>query len=194
MSEHASAELVERWRQGDEEAAAQLFRRFAHRLIGLAASRLSKPLGRRVDPEDVVQSAYRSFFSAARKGEFTLNRSGDLWKLLVSITLHKLQKQAERHAAGKRALAQERQLDGPSENAFMELVTSREPSPLEAATLVEDVQNLLRQLEPHQRPILELRLQGFDHGEISDKTELSERTVRRTLGHVKKLLEKAASL
>src|SRR5437879_3375640 len=105
--EAPSAELMARWRQGDQEAAEELFRRYAERLLALARSRLSARLARHVDPEDVVQSAFRSFFTGARADRFALRRSGDLWRLLVAITLHKLQHQVERHTAGKRTAVRE---------------------------------------------------------------------------------------
>ena len=41
-------------------------------------------------PEDVVQSVFAASSSGARAGRFTLSRSGDLWRLLASITKHKL--------------------------------------------------------------------------------------------------------
>src|SRR5437764_13076621 len=100
-----SADLMTRWRAGDEGAAATLFHRYAERLLALARGRLSGRLARHVDAEDVLQSAYRSFFSGARDGRFVLHRSGDLWRLLVAITLHKLQRQVERHTTAKRALS-----------------------------------------------------------------------------------------
>ncbi|MSQ97502.1 MAG: sigma-70 family RNA polymerase sigma factor [Gemmataceae bacterium] len=191
MTEDPSAKLLARVRDGDERAAEQLFRRYAERLIAVAAARLSEKLARRVDPEDVVQSAYRSFFVRARRGGYVLRRSGDLWRLLVGITLHKLHHQAERHTAGKRAMNKEQGMVASDESAdgLMELIQAREPTPLEAATLADEVENVLRQLEPHQRPILELRLQGHNQAEIAKELQCSERTVRRILDKVNRLLE-----
>src|SRR5438552_1040222 len=96
--------LVERLRAGDQRAPEELFNRYLERLLSLARSRLSAKLSRRIDPEDVVQSAYRSFFVRACAGEYRLERSGDLWRLLVTIVLNKLRGQVEHHTAGKRAL------------------------------------------------------------------------------------------
>src|SRR5205814_774469 len=83
MSDTPSAELVARCRRQDEAAAEELFRRYAGRLTALARARLSRALAARVGPEDVVQSAYRSFFLLARGGDVLLRESGDLWRLLV---------------------------------------------------------------------------------------------------------------
>lgn len=190
MTKDPSGKLLARVRQGDEQAAAELFRRYTERLVAVAAVRLSKKLARRVDPEDVVQSAYRSFFVKARNGRFVLRRSGDLWRLLVGITLHKVHHQAERHAAGKRAIGKEQRACAMDESSdeLTDIAIAREPTPAEAAMLTDEVENILRQLEPHQRPILELRLQGYNQAEIAQELQCSERTVRRILDKVKRLL------
>ena len=57
--------LLERFRSGDELAAEALFSRYFERLTSLARTRLSSSLKRRTDPEDIVQSVYRSFFIGA---------------------------------------------------------------------------------------------------------------------------------
>ena len=51
-----------RLRSGEDEAAREVFVRFAARLAGLARRHLDVRLAVKVDPEDVVQSAYKSFF------------------------------------------------------------------------------------------------------------------------------------
>lgn len=195
MSDHASAELLARVQAGDELAAEELFRRFAERLIAVAGARLSARMARRVDAEDIVQSACRSFFCKARDGRYAVQRSGDLWRLLVGITMHKLHHQVERHSAGKRAVKQEKHAGAAVESgdSLLHLAQAREPTPLEAAALIDEVQKLLDQMEPHHRPILELRLQGHNQAEIAEQLQCSERTVRRVLESVKGLLEGKSS-
>src|SRR5438445_12984995 len=99
-----SADLLSRLATGDERAAEEVFERYVQRLTHLARSRLAAKLASRVDPEDIVMSAYRSFFVAARDGKYQLQRSGDLWRLLVEVTLHKLYHAAERHLAHRRSV------------------------------------------------------------------------------------------
>jgi RNA polymerase sigma-70 factor (ECF subfamily) len=188
--EDASNDLVARWQAGDQQAAEQLFRRYAGRLIGLARSRLSAALARRVDAEDVVQSAYRSFFAGAQNGLYDPERGGTLWALLVAITLHKLQDQLERHTAKKRDIKSERGF-GTEDSLFAikAQALAREPSPVEAVTLVDQVEQVMRRLDPLQRQILELRLQGHSLEEIATETQRCERTVRRILERVKQQIE-----
>ena len=55
-----------RLRAGDNAAAAEVFRRFANRLIGLARTHLDARVRQKVDPEDVMQSALKSFESTMK--------------------------------------------------------------------------------------------------------------------------------
>lgn len=190
MSDDSTVRLVARWQAGDQEAASELFYRYADQLISLARGRMSAQLGRRVDAEDVVQSVYRSFFQTARAGRFQIERGGDLWRLLVVLTIRKLHGQIRRNRAGKRALDRECSLgnDGTLDGISPEFLTHA-PAPLEALSLAEEMQHVMAQLEPLQRKMLELRLQGHNLEEIAAVTERSERTVTRALREVKDLLE-----
>ena len=103
MSDTPSADLLARHRANDPAAAEALFRRYAERLTQLARGRLSRKLSARVDAEDVVLSAWRSFFRLADAGDVALRQSGDLWRLLVRITLRKVYRSARRHRADCRS-------------------------------------------------------------------------------------------
>jgi RNA polymerase sigma-70 factor (ECF subfamily) len=188
VNHHAddSINLMARWQQGDQQAADALFVRYATRLIGLARSRLSSRLAQRVDPEDVVQSVYQSFFVGARSGKFDVHGPGDLWRLLVAMTVNKLQRQVERHTADKRSIEAERSFGGEDSLCGLQpQLFAREPTPEDAAALTDEVEQLMRKLEPLERRMLELRLQGCNLEEIAAATELSERTVCRVLDRVK---------
>src|SRR4051812_50134846 len=87
MADIPSAELLARYHDDHDEAAAEeLFRRYSGRLTALARSRLSHALATRVDAEDVVQSAYRSFFRLARGGGVLLRGSGGPWRRRGRLT------------------------------------------------------------------------------------------------------------
>lgn len=186
MATGDTIQLLARWRDGQQEAAAALFERYAGRLIGLAQQRLSAKLGARLDPGDVVQSAYCTFFVGARDGRYVLEHSGDLWRLLVAITLHKLQRQFQYHTAAKRSVHRE---EAPAAAEPAEGPLAREPSPEDAALLVDTLDEALGQLPEGHRRIVELKLQGHGLGEIVLATGFSSSTVRRVLQRVKDLLE-----
>ncbi|HTU17838.1 MAG TPA: sigma-70 family RNA polymerase sigma factor [Gemmataceae bacterium] len=188
--EEQSYELLQRWQNGDESAADELFRRYFSRLHALVQVRLSQRLAARLDAEDVVQSALLSFFTQARDGRFVLKQAGDLWRLLAAITINKMRHVERRHSAEKRAVDLERLPPSLREGLDEETAwLAHEPTPEEAATLDDELESLLRPLHNGQRRIVELRLQGYTLDEIAVEVHLSQRTVRRTMEQVKQHLE-----
>jgi RNA polymerase sigma factor (sigma-70 family) len=183
MNEEPTAEILDRYRRGDSTAADELFARYVERLTRLARARLSPMLAARTDPEDIVMSAYRSFFVGARAGRFSLSRSGDLWRLLATITLRKLYRQARRQRAAGRSAAMETPL--VEKDAF-----DREPSPEEVVGLSDELESLLSRLDPLARRVVELRLQEESLATIAELTGRSERTIRRTLVEIRVSLAK----
>jgi len=188
MPEFETRHVFERVQGGDEEASREVFERYLVRLVALARSRLSEKLARKVDAEDVVQSAFRSFFTRAKEGQYAIERAGDLWSLLATITRHKVLKKAEHFRQQKRSLERDEPLaDGDRGGAAG--VSDNQPTDEEAIALSEEVEHLMGQLDPLQRQMLESRLQGQTIPEIAEEVDRSERTVRRFLGGFREQLE-----
>lgn len=190
MAEERPADLVRQWQAGDQQAAGELFHRYVDRLIALARCHLSARLSGRVDAEEVVQSAYRCFFAMARAGRYDLERGGDLWQMLVAITLHKLQQHVDYHSAQKRTVTREENFASEESRAALQAqLPAREPSPADAAALSDELERALGTLTPRERRIIELRLQGFKVEEIATELNSSERTIWRALERFKARLE-----
>lgn len=183
-------QLVVQFREGEQDAANEIFNRYVRRLVGLARSRLSEVMQRRVDPEDAVQSAYRSFFRRVANDDISLTGGGDLWRLLAGITVNKVRGQVEFHTAKKRAVTRE-----VAQNPFESTISlSREavdvmPEAVDVTATIEELEAVMRDLEPKQRRILELRLNGESVKEISREVSRTDRTVRRTLNLIRDRLE-----
>jgi RNA polymerase sigma-70 factor (ECF subfamily) len=180
--------LLDLLRAGDEGAARRLFDTYANRLMNLARLRLSQRMARRIDPEDVVQSVFRTFFSRVRDGRFALEEQDDLSKLLVSITVRKTLRQVAFHKAAKRNPGAE-EAHGDACQADLAKLQSVEPSPEAAVTFLDHLEHFLGRLRPQDRPILEMRLQGYRNEEIAQELGTSDRHVRRVLGHIRALAE-----
>jgi RNA polymerase sigma-70 factor (ECF subfamily) len=192
MMGEESAELLARWKSGDQAAARLLFERYASRLVALAQVHLPGRLTRRLDSEDVVQSVFRSFFARAQEGGFILGQSGDLWRLLAAMTLHKLYRRVEQHSAQKRSVAREQEAGAGVDLSYLPPeALSGEPSPEEAVALADELEAIMRDLDPLRRRMLEMRLQNYTLDEIAADTRRSERTVRRFLDQIKHGLEQS---
>src|SRR5262245_65777705 len=77
-------------RGGDTAAAQPLWERYHRELVNLARQKLRSARRREADEEDVVQSAFHSFFQGVARGRFPQLRDRDnLWRLLVVITARK---------------------------------------------------------------------------------------------------------
>jgi RNA polymerase sigma-70 factor, ECF subfamily len=142
--------------------------------------RLRPAIMSRADYEDVVQSAFKSFFARCERGLFDLRDWDGVWALLVMITLRKCSR--------RRVFLRARRRDARREVSWTEMseksspwwtAIDREPTPEEAAVLAETVRGWLWSLEPAERRVMELGLQGYSTWEIAERLRRSERTVRR---------------
>jgi len=184
-------EVIDGLRAQDEDAAREVFRRFAGRLIGLSHSRLDKHLRQKIDAEDVIQSVFRSFFVRQAKGQFELESWDGLWSLLVRITLCKCGQKARVFLAECRDVGNEVRLAGPGDESCGPTdAIARDPTPQEAASLVETLEHMLSGLDERRRQMVVLRLQGYTVLEISQEIGCAERTVHRVLGKVRDSLKR----
>lgn len=183
-----SIKLLQRYRDGDETAATEIFERYVNRLCALARTRLSNRMQRRVEAEDVVQSAYRSFFRRAGD-QYALEKQGDLWRLLAAITVNKVRGAVEFHTAKKRGVYLEESMAAESTLRVQPEIVSEEPKPEEAALMVEELSDVLANLDETQRTMIELSMQNLSVEQIAEKIQRSERTVRRTIQKVREDLE-----
>lgn len=165
------------------------FERFSQQLIGMARKHLGARLEHKVDPEDVVQSAYKSLL--LRYGDGGLGAEGwqGLWGLLTTITIRKCADRARFHQAERRDVRREA-AQPAHDSAPWTAAISREPTPDHAAMLSEVMADLFGRLEEDERAMIELSLQGFTTQEISEQTGRAERSVRRLRERVRKFLER----
>jgi DNA-directed RNA polymerase specialized sigma24 family protein len=191
MSEDGS---ITRWfdslQEGNREAARALWQRFASRLIGLARARLRAAPRRAADEEDAVLSAFDSFCRGAEEGNFPeVQDRGDLWNLLVAITIRKVSDQVQHERRQKRgggAVLGEADLARESDNQAFEDVISSEPTPQLAAEMAEQCHRLLELLQDEElRSIALLKMEGYTNDEIADRLDCVRSTVQRKLNLIR---------
>jgi RNA polymerase sigma-70 factor (ECF subfamily) len=191
MSERRS---FTRWKSqlqaGDDRAAEELVNTFTPRLIALARHWLSRRMSAKVDPEDIVQSVYRSFFTRVRDANFDFEGWADLWALLAQITIRKCSNQVRHFSAARRNVRREvRARSGEGSDDALGAI-SRDPSPSEAAVLTELVDQLLNGFDGYEREIVQLTLQGYGAAEISGRLVRAERTVQRVRERARRRLQR----
>lgn len=178
MSDEKPAGSVTQWikevKDGESNAAQQLWDRYFEKLVGLANRKLHLAPRQEADEEDVAIQALTSFFDKAKRGRFPrLQDRCDLWSLLASITEHKAQKQYARHRALKRGGGQKR----VDMDLNVELV---DPNFNTLDQLSLELRDLLHGLKDDRlRQIVVLILYGHTNAEIALEMGISERTVER---------------
>jgi RNA polymerase sigma-70 factor (ECF subfamily) len=168
-------DLQARLRAGSDSAASDVFHRFASRLIALARTRLDSRLRRETDPEDVVQSVFKSFFLHYADGKFELKDWGGLWALLVVITVRKCSRKNKRIRPPISDIGD-----------HLSMIPDREPTPLETIELLEMMDLLFKGLKRERdRQILTLHLQELTVPEIAKQVGRTKYTVEGVLRRVR---------
>jgi RNA polymerase sigma factor (sigma-70 family) len=181
-------DLVSDYQGGDDDAARNLFDKYCERLLRLAKRRIGQRMASRFDPEDVVQSAFRTFFTRVRNDEFSFAEESDLFKLLVRLTVRKTLRRIEHHRADKRN--PEAEIGHPSDGTEpFAHVAGREPSPEMEVALIDEFERFVSHLDPFARQVLELKVQGFGTTEIAEKLKTYYRKVRRVIEDLQSLSE-----
>ncbi|QEL16372.1 ECF-type sigma factor [Limnoglobus roseus] len=196
----SSEESVTHWltqlRDGDGEAAQQLWERYFRRLVGLARVRLQSHPRRAADEEDVALSVFCNLCDGATRGRFPrLDDRDDLWRLLVTLTERKainLARDERRLKRGGGAVLTGDALTRPGESTAggFDQVPGREPTPEFAAEMAEEYQRLLTRLDdPGLRSIAVWRMEGESVGEIAARLGCAVTTVERRLRLIRQLWE-----
>lgn len=177
--------LVAGLREGDSHVAQAFYEGYVPLLQELAERHLARPMLRRVGPDDIAQSACRTFFRRAQGGQFQLEDRDGLWRLLSAITLAKVREQSRFHLRKKRGLAQEQDVDAQADSEGRRFEAPEQgPGPDAAAEFAEQFERLINALDPKERQLVDLKLQQCTSSEAAERLGCSERTVRRLLKRI----------
>jgi RNA polymerase sigma factor (sigma-70 family) len=184
---------VTRWvtalKRGEMAAAQPLWERYHRQLVNLARQKLGSARRQAADEEDVVQSAFHSFFLGLAHGRFPrLDDRDNLWRILVVITARKaLDQLAHQHTkkqgggtiqGGSRIDSGRHALD----DAAIEEIVGADPTPEFAAQVAEEYQRLLDLLDDESLgQIAVWKMEGVTNDEIAERLDCSRRTVARKL-------------
>jgi RNA polymerase sigma factor (sigma-70 family) len=179
----AFEELVDRVRAGDQDAAAELVRRYEPQIRREVRIRLTDPgLRRTIDSMDICQSVLANFFARAALGQFQLEDPRQLLRLLVKMAhnrLNDLARYEHRQCRDQRLM---RSLDADKERPTQP--ASREPSPSQVIAGAELLAEFRRRLSDDERLVADRRAAGIEWDEIAAE-------VGGTPGALRKRLERA---
>src|SRR5947209_3914847 len=163
MSDELSfRDLIGRVRKGDEQAAAELVRRYEPAIRRAIRFRLTdQRLRRTCDSMDVCQSVLMSFFVRVATGQYDLETPDQLLRLLTTMARNKLLNQARLQQAARR----DHRL--VTEDVTDHDVAAHTPGPCQQAEARELLQEIHRRLPPDVLLLVELRSQGHDWASIS---------------------------
>lgn len=178
--------LLLRFQEGSQDAATALYLRYARRLQSLAKAQTGKQLATRFDPEDVVQSVFRTFFRRAVESGYDVPAGEELWQLLLVLALNKIRSLATYHRAMKRDVARTGHPSGIEE--YSTSSPTQDELAYESMRMVID--ELIAKLPAPQDRIVQLRIEGHEIKQIAEMTSRSKRTVERTLQQFRTQLAK----
>jgi RNA polymerase sigma-70 factor (ECF subfamily) len=176
--------LLNRLREGSQDAATQLYFRYAQRLRALAQAQCSTELAHQMDTEEIVQSIFGSFFRGASQGYYEVPPGEELWKLFLVIALNKIRAKGNYYRAAKRDV----RLTVHSENIDEQAVSGSTNTTEDSAFLEITIAEALDRLPPQYKQMVILRIEGYEVAEIANQTGRSQRTVERILQQARRRL------
>ncbi len=178
--------LLERFRRGDQDAALQLYFRYSDRLLRLASKQTAQDLAIRFDPEDIVQSVFRTFFRRAASGQYEAPEGDELWKLLLVMALNKVRAKGAFHRSKKRDIRKTHSIDSE------DFAVNGDTQEIAKSILYMSLEEVIERQPENHRGIIRSRIDGMDVESIAEREKRSKRTVERVLQSFRsQLLESA---
>ena len=174
--------------KGEPDAVAEFWDQYGFRLIGLADKQLNPKLQGRVDAEDVVQSACRTFFRRGQSQQFQLEESESLWRLLCAIVVNKARRKARFHTQKKRGVDAEKDPSDNDGGRPREMGASSLPTPEEIVEYNDQFEFLMSALDENEKQLVQCKLESQTNAEIAETLKCSERTVRRLFAGIRSRL------
>ena len=181
-----------RVRAGDEESAGGVLRRYESK-IRLTARHLLRPVLRRyLDSIDVAQSVQFHLMSGLRRGSFDLPDTETFVALAVTMVRRKVA-QHWRHLQ-REHLIRFGLPEGQTPESSPLTTPGASGDPAQTALRNEELQRLWQVLDPTERRLLELRLEGYSTAEAASQMDCAANVLRVRLSRLRKRLNEQGYL
>ncbi len=176
LSDAQFTNLLQRTRNGDQEAARKLVAEYEPEIRRAARLRLTDPKLRRiVDSIDICQSVFGRFFRSAAEGAFDLERPEQLLVLLTTMTRNRVIDEHRRQTTAKRAGME------ASEVVTPEQLIDENPGPRSAAVARELLEAIRSRMSSDELAIADRRTCGESWDEIAAEFHDSAENLRKRL-------------
>lgn len=174
----------------DDVWARGVFEQYAARLARAVEGMLAPRLKTRLDAEDITQSAFRSFFRRESAGEFAIDSSADLWKLLAAIARNKALQRIRAERSLKRDVGAE--VSAARNDVELAAVADR-VNPVDSIAICELIELAVQELdqrgEIRKIEILRLLMIGVRKKDICDQLETTYATIDRAIENIRNLFQ-----
>ena len=171
-------QLIQRVRQGDDDAARDLVHRYEPEVRRFIHFRLTTPSLRRfVDSLDICQSVMANFFVYLDKGELELDNPEQLRRLLITMARNKLHDHARKMKAARRD-ARRLQAGG---DGHLKNVADPIDSPSQQIMAEELVEALRNRLSEDELYLVDQRFSGRSWQELAADLKTSAEALRKRM-------------
>lgn len=176
-SSTSTFDLIERFRDGDDAAFGQLFRKYRPRLAVLIRYKLSQSMRERVEVDDILQEV---FLEASRDiNAFTYRSPGSFMSWLSRIADHVISDEARAQARQKRAAVELVRFRSESNPSGPEPIDTATPSRILEQN--ERAERLFSRLEAlpadYRAAILMAKIECLSSAEMATRLERSREAV-----------------
>jgi RNA polymerase sigma-70 factor (ECF subfamily) len=174
--------FLSRIREGDEDAARELLRRYEPHVRLVVRRHLPRLLRSRFDSLDFVQSIWKSFFRRVRTSPTALEGTENLVGFLARAARYKVIDEYRKASSDKQDMRREESM---WEGTELRELADRCETPLEIAEAAEAFGRLREMVPENRRAILDLKAAGLSAAEIAERLGVSERSVRRVIENLR---------
>ena len=175
--------LLERVRQGDEEAVRELLVQFEPHVRRVVRRRLPVVMRSKFDSMDFVQSVWGDFFPKLARGEISFDSPQRLASFLAVVAKAKVTNEFRRRFGKKLDIHKEVAMG----NGLIYVPgKTGDPTPSENLVANERLEAIMSGRPELHKKLIELRSKGFTFDEVAEKLGITERTARRILHGVEK--------
>jgi RNA polymerase sigma factor (sigma-70 family) len=180
------AQVFERARAGDQEAISQLVSDFESELRIIARNRLGPALRPYLDSMDLVVSVQKSLLKGIRQDRFDVSSRERLMGLVVVMLRRKVARYWRRHRQQVRN-EQTESVGGELVDIILSLSDTQE-DPVQQVSHREQIDGVLRRLDPVERELIKLRLEGNSTADAARALNVDADVLRVRLSRLRRRL------